>query len=69
MDAWFTTEHFIQRIKSLGLDVIGMVKQLRQRYDYNGRLLNLRKLFQSIPNKNRGDILCTAIVKNKNGLS
>ncbi len=32
MDTWFTTEPFIQKIKALGLDVIGMVKQLRQRY-------------------------------------
>jgi len=65
MDTWFTTEPFIQKINELGLDVIGMVKQLRQRYEYNGRLLNLRKLFQAIPNKKRGDIICSAIVKTK----
>ena len=57
MDTWFTTEPFIQKINELGLDVIGMVKQLRQRYKYNGRLLNLRKLFQVIPNRKRGDII------------
>lgn len=69
MDTWFTTEPFIQKINALGLDVIGMVKQLRQRYEYNGRLLNLRKLFQAIPNKKRGDIICSAIVKTKRGIT
>lgn len=68
MDTWFTTEPFIQKINNLGLDVIGMVKQLRQRYEYNGRLLNLRKLFQAIPNKKHGDIICSAIVKTKKGI-
>ena len=69
MDTWFTTEPFIQKINELGLDVICMVKQLRQRYKYNGRLLNLRKLFQVIPNRKRGDIICSAIVKTKRGIT
>ena len=30
MDTWFTTEPMIQSILELGLDVIGMVKQLKQ---------------------------------------
>ena len=59
----------LSQINELGLDVIGMVKQLRQRYEYNGRLLNLRKLFQAIPNKKRGDIICSAIVKTKRGIT
>ena len=65
MDTWFTTEPFIQKINELGLDVIGMVKLHRQRYKYNGGFLNLRKLFLTIPNKKRGDIICSAIVKTK----
>lgn len=68
MDTWFTTEPFIMKIKTLGLDVIGMVKQLRQRYLYNGSYLNLRKLFQAIPNKKRGDVICSAVVKTKQGI-
>ena len=54
--------------KYLGIDVIGMVKQLRQRYEYNGRLLNLRNLFQAIPNKKHGGIICSVIVKNNIGI-
>ena len=45
-----------------------MVKQLRQLYEYNVGLLNLRKLFQAILNKKHGDIICSAIVKNKKGI-
>ena len=65
MDSWFTTEPFIKEIKDIGLDVIGMVKPLRQRYQYQGQLLDLHKLFKAIPNKKSGDIICSAIVKTK----
>lgn len=65
MDSWFTTEPFIKEIKDIGLDVIGMVKPLRQRYQYKGQLLDLHKLFKAIPNKKSGDIICSAIVKTK----
>lgn len=34
MDTWFTTEPMIHSILELGLDVIGMVKQLNQRYRF-----------------------------------
>ncbi len=37
MDLWFTIEPFIQNKKALGLDVIGMVKQLKQSYIYQGQ--------------------------------
>lgn len=46
MDTWFTTEPMIKSVLETGLDVIGMVKQLKQRYIYNGReyeLPGLRK--------------------------
>ena len=32
MDTWFTTEPMIRSVMDTGLDVIGMVKQLKQRY-------------------------------------
>ena len=44
MDTWFTTEPMIQSILELGLDVIGMVKQLKQRYYFNGRAYTLPEL-------------------------
>jgi hypothetical protein len=44
MDSWFTTEPFVKSLSDLGQDVIGMVKDLKQRYDYNGRLYTLPQL-------------------------
>ena len=44
MDTWFTTEPMIKSILSRGLDVIGMVKQLKQRYIYNGKAYTLPQL-------------------------
>ena len=44
MDSWFTTEPFIKNILDLGLDTIGMVKQLNQRYFFNGKVYTLNEL-------------------------
>ena len=43
MDTWFTTEPMIGAILNTGLDVIGMVKQLKQRYTYNGKQYKLQE--------------------------
>ena len=37
MDTWFTTEPMLKNILDTGIHAIGMVKQLQQRYTYNGR--------------------------------
>lgn len=44
MDTWFTTEPMIKEILRTGLDVIGMAKQLKQRYAYQGRQYTLPQL-------------------------
>ena len=44
MDTWFTTEPMIRSSRSMGLNVIGMVKQLKQRYIYNGKAYTLPQL-------------------------
>ena len=44
MDTWFTTEQMIKEVLKTGLDVIGMVKQLKQRYVYRGKLCTLPEL-------------------------
>ena len=45
MDSWFTLMPFIQEIMSLRLHVIGRVKELKQRYIYQGRSLSLSELY------------------------
>ena len=47
MDSWFTTEPFVKSLSDLGQDVIGMVKDLKQRYYYNGHLYTLPQLAKS----------------------
>lgn len=46
MDTWFTNEPFIHKVLGEGLDVIGMVKDNKQQYEYKGKLLSLRGLIQ-----------------------
>jgi len=40
MDTWFTTVPMIADILETGMDVIGMVKQLKQRYTYHDKQYN-----------------------------
>ena len=52
MDSWFTTEPFVKQLSTLGISVIGMVKDLKQRYTYNGRRYTLSKLASIAMDKN-----------------
>ena len=36
MDTWFTNEPFIKEVIAEGIDVIGMLRDNRQRYHYHG---------------------------------
>jgi hypothetical protein len=46
MDTWFTQQPLIKSIKEQGLDVIGMVKNLKQRYLVDGQRVSLEQLYQ-----------------------
>ncbi|WP_078430643.1 transposase [Alkalihalobacterium alkalinitrilicum] len=46
MDTWFTHQPLIKEIKDQGLDVIGMVKNLKQRYIMNDKRVSLKELYQ-----------------------
>lgn len=48
MDTWFTHAPLIEAICEKGLFVIGMVKQMKQRYEYDGQLLKLDELFKRL---------------------
>lgn len=48
MDTWFTTEPILKEILNTGIHAIGMVKQLKQRYTYNGRQYTLPGLKNSL---------------------
>ena len=46
MDFWFTQAPLIEKITNKRLFVIGMVKQLKQRYVYNGERFTLNQLYK-----------------------
>ena len=48
MDTWFTNEPFIKRVMEEGLHVIGMLKDNRQKYRYNGKSMGLKDLAKYI---------------------
>ena len=68
MDTWFTTEPMIKSILSKGLDVIGMVKQLNQRYNYKGNAYTLPELQRFVRFDGAGNIFGSLCVTTKNGI-
>ena len=65
MDTWFTTEPMIQSLLTLGMDVIGMVKQLKQKYIYHGKAYTLPQLQKYMRHENGDTILGSIIVFTK----
>ena len=47
MDSWFTMPPLVKAIVEQGLDVIGMVKETKQRYLVNGKPVSLKQLYRS----------------------
>ena len=68
MDTWFTTEPMIRSILAEGLDVIGMVKQLKQRYRYKGSSYTLPELQKFVSFDGARNIFGSLCVTIKNGI-
>lgn len=68
MDTWFTTEPMIHSILELGLDVIGMVKQLKQRYLFNGKAYTLPELQKFVHYNRAVNVFGSLCVTTKNGI-
>lgn len=68
MDTWFTTEPMIKSILEEGLDVIGMVKQLNQRYTYKGKKYTLPELQKFVHFDSIRNIFGSLCVTTKNGI-
>ena len=54
MDSWFTTDPFVKKLSDLGLHVIGMVRNGKQRYLYQGRFFTLPQLAKLAVRENAG---------------
>ena len=63
MDTWFTNEPFIKRVTEEGLHVIGMLKDNRQKYRYNGKSLGLKDLAKHIHFDGFSGIFGSVLVK------
>lgn len=71
MDSWFTHEPLLLRLRNeVGLHVVGMVKQLSQRYLLNGLACTIPMLFDKVSSNPRvsKDIYGSIIVTTKAGL-
>ena len=68
MDTWFTTEPMLEKLLETGMDTIGMVKQLKQRYYYQGRAYTLPQLRRFVRFGSSKDIFGSVIVSTKKGI-
>lgn len=68
MDSWFTQAPLLRELAAQGLPVIGMVKEMKQRYLAQGKRLTLREVFQGLPASRAKDIKGSVIVHTTCGL-
>ena len=68
MDTWFTTEPMIKEILKAGMDAIGMVKQLKQRYTYQGKQYTLSELKRFVSFAGARNIFGSLVVTTKAGI-
>ncbi len=68
MDTWFTTEPMIASVLELGLDVIGMVKQLKQKYYFHGKAYTLPELQKFVRYNGASNIFGSLFVTTKKGI-
>ncbi|WP_010530565.1 IS4 family transposase [Lentibacillus jeotgali] len=69
MDSWFTQQPLIKDLTEQGLDVIGMVKKLKQRYLVNGKRVSLDQLYRlASPTDGKRGILRSIHTTQANGV-
>lgn len=65
MDTWFTTEPILHSMLEAGIHVIGMVKQLKQTYLYNGHYYTLPQLRKFMQRECAVNIFGSVVVRTK----
>lgn len=69
MDTWFTHEPLILSLKEIGIEVIGMINDRKQRYQLKGSFYTLTQLYTvANPVSSKKGILRSVCVKLKSGL-
>jgi len=69
MDSWFTQMPLIRQLSAEGLDTIGMVKEIKQRYTYQGQRLTLSELYRILPKNKKSSIWSSVITQTSCGVS
>ncbi|RKN60358.1 transposase [Paenibacillus ginsengarvi] len=69
MDSWFAQMPLIRQLLAEGLDTIGMVKEMKQRYTYQGQRLTLSELYRSLPKNKKSSIWSSVITQTSCGVS
>lgn len=68
MDSWFTQAPLLRELTDHGLSIIGMVKEMKQRYVLNGKRLSLREIYQNLPKDKKSAVWGSALVTTTCGL-
>lgn len=68
MDSWFTQAPLLRKLVEKEVHVIGMVKELKQRYLYKGQKLSLQELFDKTPKNRKVSIIGSILVQTSCGL-
>lgn len=69
MDSWFTTPPLVKNIQEQGIDVIGMVKNLKQRYLYGDQRVSLKELYTlATPTEGKKNIIRSIHTTQSNGV-
>jgi len=68
MDSWFTQAPLLRELTSRGLPVIGMIKEMKQRYIVQGQRMTLSAVFRTLPKTSTKDIKGSVFVHTSCGL-
>lgn len=68
MDSWFANEPMIKKMLDMDLDVIGMVKNQKQKYELNGTKYSLPELRSKLKASDFNDVIGQLHVKTKSGI-
>lgn len=67
-DSWFTQAPLLRQLTDRGLPVIGMIKEMKQRYLVQGQRMTLSAVFQSLSKSSTNDIKGSVVVHTSCGL-
>ncbi len=68
MDSWFTQAPLLRSLMSNGLHVIGMIKDMKQRYRIGDKRMTLKELYATLPRSTKSEILGSIFAQTDCGL-